>query len=401
MRCRSATGRRSSIARATFGTPATPYSTGCIRILPPRQLPRSKRARPDAEKSSSANPVPVRRHDTLEIEGKKYNLYFGEMHTHLTEFPDDRLMEIWPDRFYLKGEQTEVLDFASASDHDWHWMTSSKYKALQAYPAVLSRDGEFLALCGYEWSGSDYRRRRYGDRTIIFPHPYSPVFRITDPESDTPQKLHAKLASIGAIDWAHHVGAPFAVMDWTTHDKVIEPVMEMVSGHGVYETYDRSSAVPVWLKKPPVGKTSIQDGLAIGERFGLVGSSDSHTGLSGYSNGMLAIYAEALTHDAIMDALRHRRTFAVRGGEKMLVEFRVNGAFMGREIKAEAPPRIEVSVKAQSPVEKIEIVRDGRYVYSSPQSHFEYRDTEIGTYYYARVWLADGKYAWTSPIWTK
>ena len=266
---------------------------------------------------------------------------------------------------------------------------------------MLSRDGSFLALSGYEWSGDHYRRRRFGDRTIIFPHPYSQVFRITDPESNTPQKLHAKLASIGAIDWAHHVGAPFAVMDWTTHDRTIEPVMEMVSGHGVYETYDRSAAVPVWLKKPPVGKTSIQDGLAMGKRFGLVGSSDSHSGISGYSQGMLAIYAESLTHDAIMDSLRHRRTFAVRGGEPLVVDFRINGHFMGQEIKVDTPPRIQVGVKSPSAIEKIEVVRDGRYVYTSKLAKFDYQDTEIGTYYYIRIWLADDKYAWTSPIWTK
>ena len=365
----------------------------------------TRTAGPLAENEAPASALPSRAHRTLEIGGEIYNLYFGEMHTHLTEFPGDRLIEIWPDRFYLNARHSGVLDFASCSDHDWQWMTSSKYKIIQAYPSVLSTDGQFLALSGYEWSGDHYRRRRYGDRTIIFPHPYSPVFRITDPESDTPQKLHAKLAAIGAIDWAHHVGAPFAVMDWTTHDAVIEPVIEMVSGHGVYETYDRSKAVPVWLTKPPVGKSSIQDGLAMGKRFGLVGSSDSHSGLSGYSNGMLGIYAKALTHDAILDALRHRRTFAIRGGQPLLVDFRIDGAFMGSEFKSAKPPRIEVTVRAQSPIEKIEIVRDGQYIYTHPgggaETKLNYQDTQIGTYYYVRVWLEGGKYAWSSPIWTK
>jgi hypothetical protein len=359
-----------------------------------------------AESKQPAAPPSGRPHETIQVGGETYTLFFGEMHTHLTEHPSDRLIELWPDRYYLKAAWSGVLDFASASDHDWRYMTASKYKVLQAYVSVLNSDREFVAFSGYEWSGDNYRRRRFGDRTIIFSRDYSPIFRITDPESDTPWKLHPLLQSIDAIDWAHHVGAPFAVMDWTTHDAVVEPVMEMVSGHGVYETYDRPNAVPVWLTKPPIGKTSIQDGLGMGKRFGLVGSSDSHSGISGYSNGMLGIYAKSLTRDSIMEAFRARRTFAVRGGEPLLLDLRVNGSFMGREVELSGPPRLAVHVRTHSPIDKVEIVRDGRYIYTHPgggskEAKFEYRDTEKGNYYYVRVWLHGGKYAWSSPVWPK
>jgi len=343
-------------------------------------------------------------HQSITIGGESYTLFFGEQHTHLGEHPTDRTIEIWPDRFYLKAMRSGVLDFGAASEHDWQWMTASKYRYEQAYAATFDQPGTFLAFTGYEWSGDNYRRRRYGDRTVVFPTPYGPIFRITDPESDTPEKLHAKLKSIGAIDWAHHVGAPFATMDWTTHDAEVEPVMETVSQHGVYETYDRSNAVPVWLTKPPVGKTSIQDGLGAGHRFGLVGSSDSHSGLSGYSQGMFGIYAKSLTREAIMAAFRARHTFAIRGGEPMLVEFRLNDAFMGAEIShAPGSLRAAVHVAAQSPIIKVEIVRDGRYIYTRPgdqqkELRFDFADTDRGQYYYVRVWLEGDKYAWTSPV---
>jgi hypothetical protein len=193
-------------------------------------------------------------------------------------------------------------------------------------------------------------------------------------------------------------------MDWTTHDPEVEPVMETVSQHGVYETYDRSNAVPVWLNRPPVGKTSIQDGLGAGHRFGLVGSSDSHSGLSGYSQGMFGIYAKSLTREAIIEAFRARHTFAIRGGEPMLVEFRLNDAFMGGVIShGQESLRAAVHVAAQSPIIKVEIVRDGRYIYSRPgdqqnELRFDFSDTQRGKYYYVRVWLEGDKYAWTSPV---
>ena len=366
--------------------------------------PQVREAGPLSESKPAAPDPPHVPHQSITIGGESYTLFFGEQHTHLGEHPTDRTMEIWPDRFYLKAMRSGVLDFGAASDHDWQWMTASKYRYEQAYAAVFDQPGRFLAFTGYEWSGDNYRRRRFGDRTIVFPMVYGTIFRITDPESETPEKLHAKLKSIGAIDWAHHVGAPFATMDWTTHDPEVEPVMETVSQHGVYETYDRSNAVPVWLTKPPVGKTSIQDGLGAGHRFGLVGSSDSHSGLSGYSQGMFGIYARSLTRDSIMEAFRARRTFAVRGGEPMLVEFHLNDTFMGGEVlRVQGSLRAAVHVAAQSPILKIEIVRDGRYIYSRPgaqqkELRFDFTDSEHGKYYYVRVWLEGDKYAWTSPV---
>ena len=177
-----------------------------------------------------------------------------------------------------------------------------------------------------------------------------------------------------------------------------------------------------WLRRPPVGKTSIQDGLAAGNRFGFVGSSDRHDGISGYDTGMLAVFAKELSRESVLEGLRARRTYAVRGGEPIFVDFRVNGVFQGGEAESGSSlPNISVKVKAQSPIEKIEIVSNGSYIFAhvpeegAASTEFSFRDTEDrgpDTYYYARVWLtgrsqADyrgrvvGKYAWSSPVWLK
>lgn len=359
-------------------------------------------------------------HETLEVGGETYTLFFGELHTHLGEYPSDRIIELWTDRYYLNAMRSQVLDIAASSDHDWPWMTNSKYRVEQAYAKVFSFPGKFEGFTSYEWSGDAAGRRRYGDRTIVFSRSYNEIFRITDPASNEVEELHRLLADQNAIDWAHHVGAPWGVMDWTKHDPVAEPVMEITSGHGIYETYDRSRAVPDWLRRPPVGKSSIQDGLSYGKKFGFVGSSDRHDGISGYDTGMFGVFAKDLSRESVVDALRARRSFAIRGGEPMLVDFRVNGVFQGGEAAVgPEPPLLSVSVRAQSPVAKIEVVRNGSFVYThtgggGKQTEFEYRDTttpESGSYYYVRVWLEGrkpilqggrgetGKYAWSSPVW--
>ena len=388
--------------------------TAAVRGEPvPGPISETKPPRPRAEK-------PVR--ETLELDGKTYTLYYGEMHTHLGEYPGDRTIEMWTDRFYMNAMASGVLDFGAVSDHDWPSMTNSKYRVEQAYSNVLSQEGRFEGFASYEWSGDAAGRRRYGDRTIVFTKPFSPIFRITDPESNSIEELRQLLASENAIPWVHHVGAPWGAVDWSKHDETFEPVVEVTSGHGVYETYDRERAVTDWLRRAPVGKTSIQDGLAAGNRFGFVGSSDRHDGISGYNTGMLAVFAKELSREAVLEGLRARRTYAVRGGEPIFVDFRVNGVFQGGEAESGSSlPNVSVKVKAQSPIEKIDIVSNGSYIFAhvpeegAASTEFSFRDTEDrgpDTYYYARVWLtgrseADnrgqvvGKYAWSSPIWLK
>ena len=360
--------------------------------------------------------------ETLELDGETYTLYYGEMHTHLGEYPGDRTIEMWTDRYYMNAMSSGVLDFGAVSDHDWPSMTNSKYRVEQAYSNVLSQEDRFEGFASYEWSGDAAGRRRYGDRTIVFTKPFSPIFRITDPESNSIEELRQLVAGENAIPWVHHVGAPWGAVDWSKHDETFEPVVEVTSGHGVYETYDRERAVTDWLRRPPVGKTSIQDGLAAGNRFGFVGSSDRHDGISGYNTGMLAVFAKELSRESVLEGLRARRTYAVRGGEPIFVDFRVNGVFQGGEAESGSSlPNVSVKVKAQSPIEKIEIVSNGSYIFAhvpeegAASTEFSFRDTEDrgpDTYYYARVWLtgrseADyrgqgvGKYAWSSPIWLK
>ena len=359
----------------------------------------------------------------LEIDGETYTLYFGELHTHLSEYPGDRTIELWTDRYYMNAMEDGVLNLGATSDHDWPSMTNSKYRVEQSYSNVLSEPGRFEGFASYEWSGDAATRRRYGDRTVVFTRRFSPVYRITDPASDTLEELHRSLAGVNAIDWVHHVGAPWGAMDWSKHDPIAEPVVEVTSIHGIYETYDRARAVPDWMRRPPVGKTSIQDGLGYGKRFGLVGSSDRHDGISGYDTGMFGVFAKELTRESVVEALRQRRSYAVRGGEPVLLDFRVNGVFQGSEADiGDAPPELAVKVRAQSPVEKVEVVSNGQFVYThipsieSSQAEFTYRDRNgpaAGAYYYVRVWLKGrffeskylrqevGQYAWSSPVWLK
>lgn len=369
---------------------------------------------------------------TLELDGKPYNLYYGELHTHLGENPADRTIREWVDRYYLRSRYDIGLDIGATSDHDWPAMTITKYMVQQGVASALNQDGQYLAYSGFEWSGDGAVRKAYGDRTVVFANDYTPIARITDEVGNQPQKLHAWLKQRGGIDWPHHVGASWAMMDWSTHDAEIEPVVEITSSHGVYETYDLAHVIAGWTKTPvgdrhaPIqpgamqqGKvqprqvigqqdyTSLQYGLSQGHQFAFVGSSDSHSGISGYQTGMLAVYAPELTRAAILDAWRARRVYAIRGGRPLAVKFSVGGAFMGRSIQSKAAPRLVVEAHGSGTIDQIEVVRNNQYVYVKPGNgtadlSFTYEDQAAPkgrSYYYLRVYQAGDEYAWASPVW--
>ena len=125
-----------------------------------------------------------------------------------------------------------------------------------------------------------------------------------------------------------------------------------------------------------------------------------------------AVFAKELTREAIFDALRHRRNYAV-SNTRIVLDFKINGRCMGEEIEIEGKPRIAVSVKGTGTIKDAAIIRDGSILHSvSPQSNvatFEYVDAafEGDSYYYLRVTqvdkdkLGNPSRAWSSPIWVR
>src|SRR5690606_26580151 len=83
----------------------------------------------------------------------------------------------------------------------------------------------------------------------------------------------------------------------------------------------------------------VQDALANGLRFGIIGGSDAH-GLiwhhkmsrkrDAYRAGLAVLLAPECTRHALFDAMKKRRAYGTTG-TKPRVEFRVNNHLMGEE----------------------------------------------------------------------
>jgi len=358
------------------------------------------------------------------VDGQRYNLYWGEMHTHITEFPYDRIEETSIDRYFLYSRFKYGLDVGTITDHDWRQFTNTMYAVQQAVSKRMDKPGKYTTFSGFEWSGDNQIRLHYGDRTVIFLDENNKMFRIYNEESNTPAKLHRFLKEHNGIAWPHHIGGDWAVMDWKLHDPVSEPVCQIASTHGIYERYDEKNFLTTWRRdKVPVSRTSIQYALSIGKKFGLICASDSHSGIPGFATGMVGIYAEDLTRESIFNAIKQRRVYAVWGGDPIFIDFRVNDAMMGRETEINTVAYIEIHVKGSKPLSYLEIVRNNDIIYATNpgaiETKFTYTDKNVPNgenYYYIRVtqpqrpllpeqivgWDATWKessFAWSSPIW--
>jgi hypothetical protein len=116
------------------------------------------------------------------------------------------------------------------------------------------------------------------------------------------------------------------------------------------------------------------------------------------------------TRGGIIDAMLARRTFAA--SDDIILDASMNDHAMGEEFELTAKPSLKIFVRARNDLVRVDLVRDGKVVYTVPGKGREfrgsYRDTEAPAgkhYYYVRVIQKDveaperdPEMAWGSPF---
>ena len=135
------------------------------------------------------------------------------------------------------------------------------------------------------------------------------------------------------------------------------------------------------------------------------------------------VLAKAATKEAILDAMRHRRTYASLDNN-IQARYTVNGQVMGSTLPRPAAFRFDIAVEdpdtndPRARITKLDIVKDGGQVVASftpdaPSTRVrwqpEVRDA-AAHYFFVRVWSAGGgdapkadpdkPVAWLAPVWT-
>lgn len=302
-----------------------------------------------------------------EVKPLEKNIYWGDIHNHNAVG-------------YAKGSLERSYDIASShldffcftghsQWHDMPEMPQNKHlKWVRGFEVVKNnwerikqladewyQPGRFVAFIGYEWHSS-----MYGDVCIIFPGPDAELIYTGDI-----RELQRFAAEKNAILIPHHPSYKqgWRGQNWSVLDPAVSPVVEIFSEHGNAES-DRS---PCRYIRHSMGgrstKNTLQRLWEQGVRVGVVASTDDHLGYPGaYGEGLVAVYADTLSRESIMEAIKARRTYGV-SADRIELDFRLNGCLMGEAIGFTANRKIYVKVKGKDVVRCVEVLRNNQVIY--------------------------------------
>jgi len=332
--------------------------------------------------------------------------YFGDIHGQIS-FSDGRGTH---DQYYNFEKYMTHLNFGAVTDHgDFpDEVTASEFNVNRLMASVFNEPGTFVAFLAYEWTSNEVRQEEFGHKNVYYPGDEGEIFSPCHDDGGTPDALFANAKRYGALVVPHHVSASWGVVkastDWSYHDPDVQIVTEITSSHGVME-YDGNPRAHV---NPPVPNCSVQHALAKGYRLGLIGGSDTHKLAPGRNGGIAGVVCDELSREAIFNAIKARHCYA-SSEARLLIEFSVNGHPMGEEAPAATlgqPIVVAFNVEADRALVAIEIVRNNQTVHRlAPEGRnagAEWQDVlsiTPGTYYYLRIELEGGEFAWSSPVW--
>jgi hypothetical protein len=249
---------------------------------------------------------------------------------------------MWPDIYERNEDTAYIIDFHKEGfkklENTWD----------DVRKVIAGNNGpDFVTFQSYEMHS-----RLYGDHHIVSPDDSLPlIYR------DTPKQLVQDLGC-EAIAVAHHIGYTpgYRGIDWDSFDESVTPCIEVYSKHGCAMS---ASAPYAYYHNmgPRDPRNTVYEGLKAGKRFSFLGSTDHHAGFPGsYGDGLTAVIAEAKSREAIWEALKKGRTYAVTG-DRIACDFTVNGQPLGSEVKSNSR-RVRLSVLAEDALDKITIYKN-------------------------------------------
>lgn len=299
------------------------------------------------------------------------NVYYGDLHNHCDisyghGSLDDAFRNareqldvcavtghaLWPDMPPPSPVNQHIIDF----HHAGFARLRARWDAVQRTTAAYHREGAFVTFLSFEMhSCAD------GDRTVLYNGAEGEILEARDLAD-----LHARLRELRArgvevIAFPHHIGYKQGQrgINWATFDPAVAPVVEIVSMHGCSEA-DEGARPFLHTMGPSDHGSTMQAGLALGHRFGVIGSTDHHSAHPGsYGHGRTGFWAGALTRDAIWAALQVRRTYALTG-DRIRVAFAVNDHPMGAAAPFADRRRIAFHVVSGAPIDYVDVIKNNR-----------------------------------------
>ena len=335
-----------------------------------------KNLRGKAQKNlrGTSNPIWVRRQASQRV-------YYGELHQHSYLHDGRGVFE----ELYLNARRVGLLDFAALTSHhgmikgvgpnyhlkDYDWQRDHWPEIEEANKKMNGWQG-LVTILGYEYSVSTGLG---GHHNVYYNADKAPTQMHLDPldpniaqlMASDPGAARKKIAPIAKLlRTLEQVRKPTLVIphigggppDWShPTDPRMERLFEIASVHGVFEeSYFRH--------------------LESGIRLAASAAGDTHTTSMGsaypgllytMTNPLTGVFASGKSRDQIWDGLYQKRTFAMTGNTRMLIDFSVNGVSMGGDLPSglAEEARIESRVSATAPILRVELLKNAEVIYST------------------------------------
>jgi len=334
-------------------------------------------------------------------------LFWGDIHCHTIESDGLRT----PDQVCRFAREEGMLDIFAIADHG-ALPNAAIEQAIESHHS----DGRFVTLHADELDAAGHVNVYYPDR---------PGRHVTKREHRAGELVGAA-RDAGAMLVRHHTAAIYWEVDWDVgYAPDIMRLIEIYSAWGSSECSEADgNPRPIRALGGECEGQHVRDALNRGFRLGFIASSDSHDGRPGDDmmrlqtspkllavdydklerQGIMGVWAEALTREAIWDAMRKRCVYATTN-VRVILKFSINGRPMGSELASAGTNRLEIEAHSEDAIARVDVIKDGAVLrsFAPEQSMFaaELDDAVQGgtSWYYVRLTRTDGEMAWSSPIW--
>ena len=335
-------------------------------------------------------------------EDTKFKFYFGDLHGHTAL--SDGAGDI--DAYFKDIRDNDKLDFGALTDHDHGGIGNTelfgeKWELIKKKVKEYNDPGKFTTILAYEKDAYPW----YSNSIVYYNNHNAEMIRSEVDGEITKKELLEILKRDDVLLVPHDTcyldyGTDFYCLD----EELFAPLIQInTEEHSVEFFGDPNS-----LLAEQCEGGFWQDALKRGAKMGCIGASDNHQrGCADAKKSIFAaktgVLAEENTLSSIFSALKARRCYGLIG-QKMKIDFRINGHYMGEEISDCGDRSIFLNVEAESEIKRMTIVKNCRdYIITKKNRTviIDYKKENETDFYYLRVELQDGSRGWTSPIWVK
>jgi hypothetical protein len=292
----------------------------------------------DGKVAGECNPIWVRENPRLRV-------FWGETHGHCG-FAEGQGT---PDAYFRFGRDDARLDFLTLSEHDL-WMDDSEWKRLTDKVDEYNRDGEFVAIAGYEWTVGTAS----GGHHNVFFRDTKNRRRVPNQTAPVLSQLYRRLANENDMDDVLIIPHAHQPGEYRMNERHMETLVEIMSMHGHFEWFGK-----MYLKH--------------GHEVGFVAASDDHLSHPGYSTplpgglaargGLAAVWSAEKTRDSIFTSMKRLSAYATTG-QRIIMDLRMNGARMGIRTDFRTKRNLRGKIVGTAPLAEISVVKNGENVWS-------------------------------------